>query len=202
MLPVFSCFRTIAVCILCCAFLASCDRVTSRKNRVVIVQPFGDFPRGRAARLYPQIAVLHQRVVIRPALPLPSSAFYAPRSRYRADSLLNYLEAYGSSDSVIIALTTQDISVTKGDIADWGIMGFARRPGNVCVVSTFRLNRQRVEDQLYKVAVHELGHSQGLPHCSERTCYMRNAEGGNPLDEETGFCRSCKSFLIDKGWRL
>jgi archaemetzincin len=31
---------------------------------------------------------------------------------------------------------------------------------------------------------------------------MRDAEGGNPTDEETGFCPSCKEFLIRKGWQL
>jgi archaemetzincin len=35
-----------------------------------------------------------------------------------------------------------------------------------------------------------------------KTCFMRDAEGGNPLNEEKEFCSTCKSFLVKKGWRL
>jgi archaemetzincin len=56
--------------------------------------------------------------------------------------------------------------------------------------------------QFYKVAIHELGHTQGLPHCENKTCYMRDAEGGNPLEEEVDFCKTCKMFLKNRGWVL
>ncbi len=81
-------------------------------------------------------------------------------------------------------------------------MGFGYNPGNACVVSSFRLSKANQQEQFYKVAIHELGHTQGLPHCEEKTCFMRDAEGGNPLNEEKDFCPACKSFLKGKGWRL
>jgi archaemetzincin len=31
---------------------------------------------------------------------------------------------------------------------------------------------------------------------------MRDAEGGNPLDEEIDFCKSCKMFLKNRAWLL
>lgn len=141
-------------------------------------------------------------VVLRPAIPLPERAYYAPRNRYRADSLLRILATRGSSDSVIVGLLNEDISTTKGDHADWGIMGLGYRPGNACVASSFRVRKAGSGEQFYKVVIHELGHTQGLPHCKTKTCFMRDAEGGNPLDEERGFCVDCGGFLKSKGWKL
>ncbi|MFB9845298.1 hypothetical protein [Mucilaginibacter ginsenosidivorans] len=115
---------------------------------------------------------------------------------------MNYLSRPGVADTVVIGLTDKDISTRKGSINDWGIMGLGFQPGNACVISTFRLSKERRMDQFYKLALHELGHTQGLPHCNKRTCLMRDAEGGNHLDEETGFCESCRSFLKSKGWLL
>jgi archaemetzincin len=31
---------------------------------------------------------------------------------------------------------------------------------------------------------------------------MRDAEGKNPTNEETEFCKRCKKKLINKGWLL
>jgi archaemetzincin len=30
---------------------------------------------------------------------------------------------------------------------------------------------------------------------------MRDAEGGNPLDEEKDFCKNCTKFLKNNGWQ-
>jgi archaemetzincin len=81
-------------------------------------------------------------------------------------------------------------------------MGLGFEPGNACVISTFRLSKTNFAAQFYKVALHELGHTQGLPHCPNKTCLMRDAEGSNHLDEETGFCPSCKAYLKSKGWLI
>jgi archaemetzincin len=184
-----------------CGFL-SCREGLSQADRAVIIQPFSDFPKDQARIVYEQIRQVCPKAVLRPPLALPNSAFYASRGRYRADSLIRFLKKGGTADSVVIGLTTKDISTTKDAVADWGVMGLAYRPGNACVVSSFRLSRQRVAAQFFKVAIHELGHTQGLPHCPEKTCFMRSAEGGNPTDKETGFCSRCAKFLKRKGWRL
>ena len=81
-------------------------------------------------------------------------------------------------------------------------MGLGYQPGSACVVSTFRLSKENLAEHYFKVSIHELGHTQGLPHCAVNTCFMRDAKGGNPLNEETDFCPACKSHLIKKGWRL
>jgi archaemetzincin len=83
---------------------------------------------------------------------------------------------------------------------DWGVMGLGLQPGNACVISSFRLSKTDLRNQLFKVAIHELGHTQGLPHCRNLSCFMRDAEGKNPIDQETDFCPKCKAILKKKGW--
>jgi archaemetzincin len=57
-------------------------------------------------------------------------------------------------------------------------------------------------EQLFKVVLHEIGHTMGLPHCPVQTCLMRDAEGGNPLDDEKDYCTACKKNLQKKGLRI
>jgi len=145
---------------------------------------------------------VNPKTFIRKTVPLPESSFYFPRNRNRADSIIKYLDHFAGTDTVIIGLTSKDVSITKGNINDWGVMGLGNEPGNACVVSTYRLSKTNLSSQLNKLALHELGHTQGLPHCNNKKCFMRDAEGSNHFDEETGFCQSCKSFLESKGWLL
>lgn len=184
------------------SFLLSCNRNAAEANRIIVIQPFEGFNPTLSKTIYKEISDLHSSVILRPTIALPQEAYYTPRKRYRAEVLLRHLSKLGSVDTVVIGLTHKDISTTKGNVHDWGILGLGYCPGPACVVSTFRLAKTNLHEQFYKVALHELGHTQGLPHCPERTCFMRDAEGGNPLNEETGFCASCMSFLESKGWRF
>lgn len=184
------------------AFLYACKPALPPANRIFVLQPFDGTSSSEIKTLYDKLKIINPRTILKPAIPLPISAFYAPRNRYRADSLINYLGRSGNTDTVIIGLTDKDASTTKGTMRDWGVMGLGFQPGNACVVSTFRLNKNKLSEQLYKLSLHELAHTQGLPHCNNPTCLMRDAEGGNHLDEETGFCSICTAFLKKKGWVL
>lgn len=134
-----------------------------------------------------------------PMRELPASAYYPARRRYRADSLIYYLKRHCPHNANIMGITNQDISTTKHNVTDYGIMGLGFQPGPSCVISSFRLHKNNISIELFKVAIHEWGHNQGLPHCPNEECYMRDAKGGNPLQEEQGFCSTCKGFLKKKG---
>ncbi|ULQ57110.1 matrixin family metalloprotease [Flavihumibacter rivuli] len=152
--------------------------------------------------VYTEFRKVYPQLQLKAPIPLPDDAFNRTRNRYRADSLIRYLRDRTPGKSVTIGLTGRDISTTKGEIHDWGVMGLGYRPGKACIASSYRLNPGQKQQQFFKVAIHEIGHTQGLHHCPVSTCYMRDAEGGNPTAAETGFCPSCKAHLTKKGWGL
>jgi archaemetzincin len=171
-------------------------------QKVIVIQPLGDFETDQAKKVLSEINIINANVVLKQNIPFPENSFYKPRNRYRADSIIKNLKNRIGGDSVIVGLSHADISTTKNGIKDWGVMGLGYKPGKACVVSDFRLSVKNKNQQFYKLVLHELGHTAGLPHCKIKTCLMRDAEGGNPLDQEKSFCRECKSFLKSKRWQL
>ncbi len=170
----------------------------------VALQPLGDVDCSVVEQLADHLhTAFGTDVVVFPAQPLPSSAYYAPRHRYRADRLLEYLDRETSTGyQHVIGVTSEDISVTNGKTYDWGIFGVAELSGRPGIVSTFRLHasnasQARFETRLDHVAAHELGHSLGLDHCPEPGCLMQDAEGGiKPVDRSMGrLCPLCDRRL-------
>lgn len=186
--------------------LLSCENKSNenaiKAQKVIVIQPLGNFQQKQSQKVFTEIKSINPKVVLKGNIEFPEKSFYSPRNRYRADSIIKNLKNNIGKDSVIVGLSHFDISTTKNRIKDWGIMGLGYRPGKACVVSDFRLSRKNKSEQFYKLVLHELGHTEGLPHCKENTCMMRDAEGGNPFDQEKSFCRKCKSFLKNKGWQL
>jgi len=183
----------------------SCQQATTFKKPnsssiTIDVQPFSDMPATEVNYVVTELKKVYPAVTLKKTILLPQFAFNKLRNRYRADSLIQFLDANTLAQHVTIGLTSKDISAAKDSIADWGIMGLGFCPGKACVASSFRLTRSEKLMQLFKVSIHELGHTQGLPHCPVTTCFMRDAEGRNPTDEEKDFCADCKKHLINKGW--
>jgi archaemetzincin len=185
----------------------SCRQNTSirsgdKNNIIISIQPFSGIPTAEKEYVFNELKKIYPFVEIKENIDLPLLAYNAIRNRYRADSLINFLHNGVATDHIIIGLTNRDISTTKDNVADWGVMGLGFCPGNACVASGFRLSAYDKSNQLFKVAIHELGHTFGLPHCSVSTCFMHDAEGKNRSNEENEFCGKCKSYLISKGWKF
>ena len=168
----------------------------------ILVQPFKDLKPESVKFVTDEVKKVYPNLKILDPMDLPKNAYYTERKRYKADSIIKFLSNKTEKGFVTIGLTSKDISTTKGKIKDFGIMGLGYRPGKACVASNFRLNKEKIDEQLFKIAIHELGHTQGLEHCPEKTCFMRSAEGKNPTDEETDFCLKCKTFLKNKNWKF
>lgn len=154
----------------------SCNQ--SLTEKVIVLQPFGDFSRVEAQVVFAKIKSIHPKAILRSNIPFPKSSYNAQRNRFRADTLIAFLKNSIGKDTVIVGLSRKDISTTKGGHQDWGVMGLGYRPGNACIISSFRLSKNKIALQFYKVVLHELGHTQGLPHCSEKpvSCAMPKAE--------------------------
>lgn len=167
-----------------------------------IIQPFNGIDTNDVNYIATALRKIIPSIQINALKPIPAAAYYAPRGRYRADSIIRMLNAAAKANEVILGLTLFDISTNKNENKDWGVMGLGYCPGKACVASSFRLSPQKRQQQFFKVAIHELGHTQGLAHCAIKTCLMRDAEGSNYLNEETGFCENCKAVLVKKGWKF
>ena len=126
---------------------------------------------------------------------LPKAAWTARRRRWRAEKLLDHIDAAvvpGSGCAVVIGFTKQDISTTKDDHEDWGVLGLGNLGGTSAVVSTYRAGRgvkgrKKVAVRTIKVVNHELGHVLGAPHDDVPGCLMNDARGTvKTIDRETG----------------
>lgn len=140
---------------------------------------------------------------------LSSDLKNSAKGRYVADKIL---AKYNSKENSMV-LTDVDI-VTKNkdaNIEEYGIFGLGYRPGNVCVISTYRLKglqkpgmrvaHEKFVERLKKVCIHEIGHNLGLNHCTkDAQCLMHAAEGtiAQVDREKMDFCASCKKILAQR----
>ncbi len=201
-------FKNWLILIFCFVSVISCNEgeqpsvIKGLNTRSIYIQPLNGFDTSISKEIANKLKVLSDDIIILPNLILPKTALNTTGKRYRADSIIRFLKSKTPTDCITLGLIVKDISTTKGDNKDWGVMGLGYRPGNACVASTFRLSNRNKQEQLFKVAIHELGHTIGLPHCTEKNCYMRDAEGHNPTDDEKEFCVACKKKLTNLGWTL
>lgn len=122
--------------------------------------------------------VYGKEIVVVGLVGLPKRAYYKPRQRYIADTLVNDAARY-KGYSTILAITAKDIST---DSPNWGICGLAGDYS--CMVSMFRTKTIPV---FVDVAIHEIGHTIGYYHCKDVTCFMQAYDG--TLRVHKKFCK-------------
>lgn len=144
-----------------------------------------------------------------PKRALPKVAYYKPRKRYRGEKLLDFLDEVaktlppGARCDVMVGITQVDISTTKGQHKDWGILGIGSIGGRSAVVSSFRM-KKRVTRRIQKRRMvstvnHEIGHVLSAPHGGAPGCLMNDAQGSvKTIDKEDGLLCPGSRALIER----
>ena len=121
---------------------------------------------------------------------LPETLKNDQKTRYRASKIINHFP--DDKFNATIILLHDDISTTKGDIADWGVQGLSIMSKKTCVASDFRV---KDKSQFWKVMMHEFFHSFcKLDHCAKNdpTCLIRE---GAMRKSETRLCKDCREKI-------
>ncbi|MBI4416814.1 MAG: archaemetzincin family Zn-dependent metalloprotease [Euryarchaeota archaeon] len=158
----------------------------------LLVVPLGDVPRDLLADISHALAKYGLRCQVGEGTPLPAEAFHPERGKYRAEELLRLVVP---REEAVLAVTPADMYADDLSF----VFGLANlgRPG--AVVSVHRLrspDRERFLGRVVKESVHELGHTWGLPHCSNDACVMAFSNSLEMADAKgQDFCESCRRVV-------
>ena len=143
---------------------------------------------------------------IRPDVFDVSFARDADRGQYYSTFILQRLERASDSGVRVLGVTACDLYVPVLTF----VFGEAQLDGNCAAVSTARLreefyglpaHEELMRERLLKEAVHELGHTFGLRHCTNWRCVMSSSYGVERLDVKSAdFCPACRKPVFRNGF--
>jgi archaemetzincin len=147
-------------------------------------------------RIYPETTA---NVFAKP-MELPPSALDKKRYQYNSTLILDKMRPHHARKPEIARV----LGVVDVDIYSYGlnyVFGEAFTPGKVALISLWRLKPEFYgadEDlslydlRILKEAVHEVGHSLGLQHCSRSFCVMHFSNSIFDTDRKQSlFCDQC-----------
>lgn len=139
-------------------------------------------------------------VEISSQLNIPDRAYNRKREQYLASALLHSLRASAiAPDNRVLGIVDIDLYASGLNF----VFGQADPDSGAAIISLYRLRQELPPDQTLflnraaKEAVHELGHTFGLGHCSKIKCVMHFSNSLHDTDlKEMTFCSQCHPKLI------
>ncbi len=134
-------------------------------------------------------------------------AFNSKRNQYFSTAILRTIATRVPVEAIrVLGVADVDLYVPHLNF----VFGEALMDGKTAIISLYRLNPccygNNRDDELYaeralKEAVHELGHTFGLKHCSDPACVMFFSNSLADTDQKVAdFCSTCRLKLV-KGER-
>ncbi|MGC8896428.1 MAG: archaemetzincin family Zn-dependent metalloprotease [Candidatus Bathyarchaeia archaeon] len=149
-------------------------------------------------------------IIITEKLPIPEEAFDKTRNQYFSGAILRKIQEYAEKEEAlnrVLGIVDIDIFVPELNF----VFGEAECPGKAALISLWRLkpefygerpNMELFLERSTKEAVHELGHTFGLRHCSNPFCVMYFSNSIFDTDRKQSlFCNKCYlkvETVIDK----
>ncbi len=139
-------------------------------------------------------------VVVDRALSLREETFDEKRKQYRSHAILSDVQGYAVKNTGVnrvLGVVDADIFVPELNF----VFGEAACPGKAALISLWRLRPEFYGDapnvevfleRALKEAVHEVGHTLGLRHCSRASCVMHFSNSISDTDKKQSlFCDKC-----------
>jgi archaemetzincin len=142
-------------------------------------------------------------VEIEDSAPLdPTFAFDASRNQFNSTKLLaSLLDRFPNLGGKVLGVTVADLFIPVLTY----VFGEAQLGGPAAIVSTYRLddslyglpeNEELLRERSLKEAVHELGHTFGLYHCTNFECVMHSSTAAEEIDlKRDEFCPRCRTKM-------
>ena len=138
-------------------------------------------------------------------LPIPEGAYDPKRKQYQSVEIMKTLAQFAPSGiGRILGVTNADLSIPMLTF----LFGQAQLNGPIAVVSLCRLHQEfyglpanldLLRERAVKEVLHELGHTFGLPHCSDPKCPMSLATHIQIVDAKSErYCARCGMQLVQR----
>jgi len=131
----------------------------------------------------------------------PAYAFNPERGQYLSHSILAQLSSLDIPGDKLLGVVDLDLYTPDLNF----VFGQASMGGRAALIALPRLrpefyghppNEALFQERAIKEAVHELGHTLGLGHCSQRTCVMHFSNSLADTDlKGKDFCPRCRAQL-------